>query len=53
MSTFLEVSVAYVLKGIFYCIIGGLSNSKVLNLESEIESQMHKKDSTFKMNLKV
>ena len=32
--------------------IGGLSNSKVLNLESYIESQMHKKDSTFKMNLK-
>ena len=33
--------------------LGGLSNSKVLNLESLIESQMHKKDSTFKMNLKV
>ena len=40
----------------YFCYVNlsaGLSNSKVSNLESQIESQMHKKDSTFKMNLKV
>ena len=36
----------------FEATLCGLSNGKGLNLESYIESQMYKKDSTFKMNLK-